>query len=156
MSKKIGVFPGSFDPITKGHVAILEKAYNLFDEIIIAIGINSSKTTYFSLEERQAHLAQVFAGQPKIRIATYKGLTVDFCREQGAQYLIRGLRDGKDFEYEKSIAIMNSQLEGAIETVFFMTAAEYSAINSYIVRDVLKNKGKVDAFVPEAILPLLK
>ena len=156
MSKRIGVFPGSFDPITKGHVAILEKAYGLFDEIVVAIGINSSKQSYFSIEERTAQLKKVFEGRNKIKIDSYQGLTVDYCSNIGAHYLIRGLRDGKDFEYEKSIAIMNTQLEGAIETVFFMTAAEYSAINAHIVRDVLKNNGKVDAFVPAAILPLLK
>lgn len=156
MNKKIGVFPGSFDPITLGHVAILEKANDLFDEIVLAIGINSAKKSYFSLEERKEQLNLVFKNHPKIRVEVYEGLTINFCQKIGAKYLIRGLRDGKDFEYEKSIAIMNAQMDGGIETVFFMTAAEYSAINSYIVRDIIKNKGNVAAFVPNEILPLLK
>lgn len=155
MSKKIAVFPGSFDPITLGHVAIIEKAYSLFDEIVIAIGENSGKQTYFSLEERMEHLAAVFADFSKVKIKSYKGLTVDFCNDLKADFLIRGLRDGKDFDYEKSIAIMNFQMNHGIETVFFMTNAEYSAINSYIVRDILKNGGDASPFLPKELLPLL-
>lgn len=155
MSKKIAVFPGSFDPITLGHVAIIEKAYSLFDEIVIAIGENSGKQTYFSLEERIKHLAAVFTDFSKVKITSYKGLTVDFCNDLKADFLIRGLRDGKDFDYEKSIAIMNFQMNHGIETVFFMTNAEYSAINSYIVRDILKNGGDASPFLPKELLPLL-
>lgn len=155
MSKKIAVFPGSFDPITLGHVAIIEKAYSLFDEIVIAIGENSGKQTYFSLEERMKHLAAVFTDFSKVKITSYKGLTVDFCNDLKADFLIRGLRDGKDFDYEKSIAIMNFQMNHGIETVFFMTNAEYSAINSYIVRDILKNGGDASPFLPKELLPLL-
>lgn len=156
MSKKIAVFPGSFDPVTLGHVAIIEKAMDLFDEIIIAIGDNSSKKHFFSLEERQNHLNAVFAEHKKVRVAVYKGLTIEYCNSVGAKYLIRGLRDGKDFEYEKSIAIMNSQMKNGVETLFFMTDAEYSAINSYIVRDILKHGGEVSAFLPKQVVALLK
>lgn len=155
MSKKIAVFPGSFDPITLGHVAIIEKAYSLFDEIIVAIGENSSKQTYFTLEQRKEHLKAVFAEFSKVKIKSYKGLTIDFCNELNADFLIRGLRDGKDFEYEKSIAIMNAQMNHGIETLFFMTNAEFSAINSYIVRDILKNEGDASPFLPKELLPLL-
>ena len=155
MTKKIAVFPGSFDPITLGHGAIVSKAYDLFDEIIVAIGENSSKKHYFSLEERKRHLEAVFAGQDKVKVSSYSGLTVDYCQSVGATYIIRGLRDGKDFEYEKSIAIMNSQLKNGVESMFFMTDAEFSAINSYIVRDILKHGGDASAFLPKQVLELL-
>mgnify|MGYP001035820144 CR=1 FL=1 len=155
MSKKIAVFPGSFDPITLGHGAIVNKAYDLFDEVVVAIGENSSKKHYFSLDERKQHLEAVFAGMDKVKVASYSGLTTDYCKSIGATYLIRGLRDGKDFEYEKSIAIMNSQLKNGVETMFFMTDAEYSAINSFIVRDILKHGGDASAFLPKEVLELL-
>lgn len=156
MSKKIAVFPGSFDPITLGHVAIIEKAYDLFDEIVIAIGVNSSKQCYFSLEERFSHLKAVFKTFEKVRVDSYEGLTINYCNDIGAQFLVRGLRDGKDFEYEKSIAIMNSQMKTGVETLFFMTNAEYSAINSFIVRDILKNGGDANPFLPKELIALLK
>jgi pantetheine-phosphate adenylyltransferase len=155
MDKKIAVFPGSFDPITLGHGAIVNKAYDLFDEIVVAIGDNSSKKSYFTLKERKSHLEAVFAKQSKVRVDTYAGLTIDYCKSVGATYLIRGLRDGKDFEYEKSIAIMNSQLKNGVETMFFMTDAEYSAINSHIVRDILKHGGDASAFLPNEVKGLL-
>ena len=156
MNKKIAVFPGSFDPITLGHEAILKKALPLFDEIIIAIGENSSKQYYFSLEERIKHLKAVFGKYKNIIIEAYQGLTVDFCQQKNANFIVRGLRDGKDFEFEKSIAIMNSQLKTGVETLFFMTEAEYSAINSFIVRDILKNGGNASVFLPTEIHELIK
>ena len=156
MNKKIAVFPGSFDPITLGHEAILKKALPLFDEIIIAIGENSSKQYYFSLEERIKHLKAVFGKYKNIKIEAYQGLTVDFCQQKNANFIVRGLRDGKDFEFEKSIAIMNSQLKTGVETLFFMTEAEYSAINSFIVRDILKNGGNASVFLPTEIHELIK
>lgn len=156
MSKKIAVFPGSFDPITLGHVAIIEKAYSLFDEIIIAIGENSSKQSYFSIQERKAHLGATFEEFSKVKIATYKGLTIDYCNQVNADFILRGLRDGKDFEYEKSIAIMNAQMNHGVETMFFMTNAEYAAINSSIVRDILKNDGDASPFLPKELVALLK
>ena len=156
MSKKIAVFPGSFDPITLGHVAIIEKARPLFDEIVIAIGENSSKQYYFSLEERISHLKAVFGNFNNVRVEVYSGLTIDYCTSIGSNYLVRGLRDGKDFEYEKSIAIMNAQMKNGVETIFFMTDAKYSAINSFIVRDILKNKGDASLFLPNELNALLE
>ena len=156
MNKKIAVFPGSFDPITLGHVAIIEKAYGLFDEIIIAIGENSTKQYYFSLGERKAHLVAAFQEFSKVKIASYKGLTIDYCNEVKADFIIRGLRDGKDFKYEKSIAIMNVQMNRGVETLFFMTNAEYAAINSSIVREILKNGGDASPFLPKEVVALLK
>lgn len=149
---KIGVFPGSFDPITLGHIAVIKKAENLFDKIIVALGSNSSKQYFFSVEQRMAQLKEAFADMDNVEVQQYEGLTIDFCNKVGAKYLIRGLRDGKDFEYEKSIAIMNAEMKTGVETIFFMTDAKYSAINSFIVRDILKNGGDASPFLPDAVL----
>jgi pantetheine-phosphate adenylyltransferase len=154
-TQKIAVFPGSFDPITKGHVAIVRKALPLFDKIIIAIGTNSSKKNFFDLDQRKRHLNAVFQSENNIEIMTYQGLTVNFCKAQNSNFIVRGLRDVKDFEYEKSIAIMNNMVDGDIETIFFMTDPEYSAINSGIVRDILKNGGDVTQFLPNEISDLI-
>jgi len=143
--KKIGLFAGSFDPFTKGHEAVVKKALQLFDELIIAIGINSTKQGYFDIEKRKAHIASLFEHAP-IRIVTYEKLTVDLCKEEGASHLVRGLRDSKDFSYERSIAHMNETLSG-IQTVFLLTDQQYAAINASIVREIHKNKGSIDAFV---------
>lgn len=156
MSKsRIAVFPGSFDPLTKGHVAVVYKALPLFDKIIIAIGANSAKQNFFTLEERIKQITYVFADEPKIEVKSYTGLTVNFCKEENANFIVRGLRDGKDFEYEKSIAIMNNQLESSVETLFFMTNAEYTAINSVIIRDILRNGGDATQFLPEKLVEIL-
>lgn len=144
--KRIGLFPGSFDPFTKGHEAVVKKAMELFDEVIIGIGTNTSKSYLFSLEKRQEHIRSLFPDQEKIKIETYQKLTVDFCREIGAGYIIRGLRDSKDFEYEKSIAHMNHDISG-IETVFFLTDQQYGAINSTIIREIFRNGGNITPFV---------
>lgn len=155
MNHKIAVFPGSFDPFTKGHLAIVLKALNLFDGIIIAIGDNSSKTNLFSLTDRLKQISSVFQNEPKVTVTSFTGLTVDFCRKNKANFIVRGLRDNKDFEYEKSIAIMNNQVEGSIETVFLMTDVKYLAINSVIIRDILKNGGNVSKFLPNEINDLI-
>ena len=144
--KKIGLFPGSFDPFTKGHEDIVLKSLPLFDEIIIGIGINSTKNYLFDLDKRIQHIESLFKNQPAVSIKTYQKLTVDFCQEIGAQFIIRGLRDSKDFEYEKSIAHMNSALAD-IETIFLLTDQKYGAINSSIVREIFKNNGSIDLFV---------
>ncbi|MFN5148634.1 MAG: pantetheine-phosphate adenylyltransferase [Flavobacteriia bacterium] len=143
--KRIGLFPGSFDPFTKGHEAVARKALELFDEIIIAIGTNSSKTYQFELSKRMNHIQSLFE-KDAIRIVTYQKLTVDLCKDIGASHIVRGLRDSKDFEYERSIAQMNNQLSG-IETVFFLTDPEYAAINATIVREIYKNNGDISHFV---------
>lgn len=144
--KKIGLFPGSFDPFTKGHEVVIHKSLPLFDEVVIGIGVNSSKSYLFPLDRRIAHIQSIFSGETKVSVQPFEKLTVDFCKELGADHIIRGLRDSKDFEYEKSIAHMNKTIAG-IETVFFLTDPEYGAINATIVREIHKNSGPIDAFV---------
>ena len=148
---KIGVFPGSFDPFTKGHEAIVRQALDLFDEVIIGIGVNSSKTYCFQLDQRIRHIESLFTEYPKVRVASYQVLTVDFAKEIGANHIIRGLRDSKDFEYERSIAHMNGML-GGIATVFFLTDQAYSAVNATIVREIYRNHGDISHFVTNAEL----
>lgn len=154
-SSRIAVFPGSFDPLTKGHEAVVRKALPLFDKIIIAIGANSSKKNYFDLDTRLKHIQAVFEDIDAVEVQTYSGLTVDFCKANQANFIVRGLRDGKDFEYEKSIAIMNNKIANGVETIFFMTDAEYSAINSVIIRDILRNGGDASQFLPQKLNNLL-
>ena len=151
--KKIGLFPGSFDPFTKGHEIVVTKSLPLFDEVIIGVGVNSSKSYLFSLDRRIAHIKSLFADAPKVRVEQFQKLTVDFCKDVDASYIIRGLRDSKDFQYEKSIAHMNKAISG-IETVFFLTDQEYSAINASIIREIHKNGGPIDTFVtnPEMLV----
>lgn len=156
MAQKTAIFPGSFDPFTLGHEAVVRKALPLFDKIVIAIGQNSNKNGYFSLEQKITQIQAVYKGIDKVSVVSYEGLTVNFCQEIGATFIIRGLRDGKDFEYEKSIAIMNNKVNNDVETVFFMTDAEFSAINSVIVRDLLRHNGNPAQFLPKAIVEIIK
>lgn len=149
--KKIGLFPGSFDPFTKGHEAVVKKAVTLFDEVIIGIGVNQQKSYLFDLSKRIEQINAIFSEYSSVRVATYEKLTVDFCKDINANFIIRGLRDSKDFEYEKSIAHMNTEISG-IETVFFLTDQKYSAINASIVREIFKNKGSIEAFVTNSKL----
>lgn len=144
------VFPGSFDPITNGHFDIIQRALPLFDEIIIAIGVNADKKYMFSLEERKTFIEQAFAGEPKIKVETYKGLTTDFCHQKEAGFILRGLRNPADFEFEKAIAHTNRFLT-KIETVFLLTAASTSFISSSIVRDVIRNNGDYTKLVPNSV-----
>ncbi len=153
---KRAVFPGSFDPITKGHENILRRALPLFDEVIIGIGVNSNKQSMFSLEQRLEWLNEVFADLPKVKALSYEGLTADFCKKVDAQWLIRGVRNGGDFEYERTIAQMTHQLSPAIETVILFTDPEYAPIHSTVVREILRNHGDVSSFVPQAISNALK
>jgi pantetheine-phosphate adenylyltransferase len=149
--KRIAIFPGSFDPITKGHENILRRALPLFDEIIIAIGKNSSKQSYFSLEQREAWIKQVFSDEPKVSVETYTGLTVEFCKKKNAGFILRGLRTSADFEFEKAIAQNNTIMAPGIETIFILPVPELSAINSTIVRDIIRNNGDASPFVPKGI-----
>lgn len=151
MSKRIAIFPGSFDPITKGHENILLRALPLFDEIIVAIGKNSSKQNYFSVEQREKWLKQVFKNEPKVRVESYTGLTIDFCKKMNAHYILRGLRTSADFEFEKAIAQNNKIMAPEIETIFILPVSELSAINSTIVRDIIRNGGNATPFVPAGI-----
>ena len=149
--KRIAVFPGSFDPITKGHEDIILRAVPLFDEIIVAIGTNSSKSYMFPLEERLNMIRYTFRDQPKIKAETYLGMTVEYCKTVGANYLLRGLRTSADFEFERSIAHINQTLYPELDTVFLLSIQEYSAINSTIVRDILMNGGDASRFVPDGL-----
>lgn len=148
--KRIAVFPGSFDPITLGHTDIIERALPLFDEIILAIGINADKKYMFSLEERLEFLKKSFEQEPKIYVATYKGLTVDFCKEKNAQFILRGLRNGIDLEFEKAIAQTNYKMSG-IETLFLMASSGKAHMSSTIVRDVIRNGGDYGFMVPKVV-----
>ncbi|MFD0837231.1 pantetheine-phosphate adenylyltransferase [Mariniflexile aquimaris] len=147
---KRAIFPGSFDPITLGHYDIIKRGVTLFDEVIVAIGINADKNYMFSLEERTKFIEDAFADEPKIKVLTYKGLTVDFCKEVDAQFILRGLRNPADFEFEKAIAHTNRNLS-TIETVFLLTASKTSFIASSIVRDVIRNNGDYTKFVPDSV-----
>jgi pantetheine-phosphate adenylyltransferase len=147
---KKAVFPGSFDPITLGHEDIILRALPLFDEIVIAIGVNASKKYMFSLEQRKSFIEETFKDYNNVSVVTYKGLTVDFCQQNNIDYIIRGLRNPADFEFEKAIAHTNRDL-ALVETVFLLTAAKTSYISSSIVRDVLRNGGNVSTLVPSAV-----
>lgn len=149
--EKIAVFPGSFDPVTKGHEDLIRRALPLFDKVIVAIGVNAEKKYMFSLEERMAWIRKAFQTEKNLEVKNYKGLTVNFCKEEGATYILRGLRDNKDFEFEKSIAQMNRELEPGIETLFLVSKPEYSAYSSSIVRDIIRNNGDVSRFIPDSV-----
>ncbi len=145
------VFPGSFDPITIGHYSIVERAIPMFDEIVIAIGENTNKKYMFTLEQRIEHLKQAFGHFKKVSIMSYSGLTIDFCKKINAPYILRGLRNPNDFEYERAIAQMNKSMANDIETIFLVTEPKYTAINSTIVRDILLHGGNAEDFLPEGV-----
>jgi len=144
------VFPGSFDPITLGHLDIIKRSLHLFDEIVIAIGVNADKKYMFSLEDRQRFIEETFKDEPKISVITYYGLTIDLCHKLKADFILRGLRNPADFEFEKAIAHTNRKLSD-IETIFLLTAADTSYISSSIVRDVIRNGGAYEMLVPQAV-----
>jgi len=149
--KKIAVFPGSFDPFTIGHESIVRRAISLFDEIIIAVGSNALKKSYYPLSVRKEMISIVFKDTPSVRVDHYEGLTVDFCRKNGARYLLRGLRTSADFEFERAIGQVNKSMAPDIESVFMLTAPDHSYINSTIVRDILRSGGDASRFVPAVI-----
>lgn len=148
---RICLFPGTFDPITKGHVDIIERAASLFDKLIIGIGSNASKAPMFSVEQRCGWIRDVFKHDPRIEATGYTGLTVSFCRQIQAQYILRGIRYVSDFEYEKAIADMNRMMAPEIETIFLTCTPVYSTISSTLVRDVIRNNGNASLFVPEEV-----
>lgn len=149
--KKIAVFPGSFDPFTIGHEGIVIRGLSLFDEIIIAVGANALKKSYYPLGVRKEMIRRVFQNEPRIRVDHYEGLTVDYCRKNGASYLLRGLRTAADFEFERAIAQVNRALIPEVESIFLLTIPEHSPINSTIVRDIIRSGGDASRFVPAAI-----
>ncbi|MDO7853861.1 pantetheine-phosphate adenylyltransferase [Hymenobacter convexus] len=151
---RIALFPGSFDPFTNGHLDIVRRGVVLFDEVIVAIGTNSSKQRYLPIEQMVALLAEVFRNEPRVSVRTFKGLTAEFAREVGARFLLRGLRNSPDFEYEKPIAYGNQHVNPGLETVFLLTSPALGAISSTIIRDIHRYGGNVDAFLPYPLPPL--
>ena len=148
---KIAVFPGSFDPVTIGHVDIVKRALPLFDKLIIAIGSNSEKKYLFAEKKRDAWLKKIFGSEKKVSVKSYSGLTVDFCKQNSAQYILRGIRTSSDFEFERLIAQSNSQIAPEVETIFILSRPEFSHISSTIVRDIIRHKGDISKFVPREI-----
>jgi len=144
------IFPGSFDPITLGHYDIIKRSIPLFDEIIVAIGVNAEKKYMFSIEERTRFIEEAFADEPSVSVVTYEGLTIDLCKKLNANFILRGLRSPADFEFEKAIAHTN-RLLSKIETVFLLTASKTSFISSSIVRDVIRNGGQYEMLVPDSV-----
>lgn len=151
LEKRKAVFPGSFDPITTGHVDLVKRALPLFDEIIIAIGVNSQKQTLFSVDDRKKWIEKVFEGEPKIKVDVFEGLTVHFCKKVDAHYLLRGLRNASDFDYEKTISQLNHIVGEDVETLFLISKPEFSHISSTIVREIIKGKGNARPFLPDGV-----
>lgn len=149
--ERIALFAGTFDPFTIGHQDITMRALQLFDRVIIAIGLNEGKRTLFPLESRLAIARDAFPNEPRLEVGHYNGLTIDYCREKGAKYLIRGLRSGTDFDYERTIAQANAMVAPEIETVFLVTRKEHAPIASTVVRDLLLFDGDVSLFLPHGI-----
>jgi pantetheine-phosphate adenylyltransferase len=150
-AEKIAVFPGTFDPITKGHVDIVDRGSLLFDKVIVAVGVNPKKTTLFTLEKRMRWIEETFAHNVKVEVMSYEGLTVDFCRKVNAKFILRGLRNGTDFDYESHIGQLNKALSQDIETVFVLSSPELSYISSTLVRDLIVHQGNYAPFLPEAV-----
>lgn len=149
--EKVALFAGTFDPFTRGHQDIALRALNIFDRLIIAIGINEGKQALFPLESRLNIIRDTFPNEPRLTATHYRGLTIDFCRRVGARYLIRGLRSGTDFDYERTIAQANAMVAPEIETIFLVTRKEHAPIASTVVRDILVFNGDVSPFLPEGI-----
>ncbi len=149
--ERICLFPGTFDPITKGHVDVIERSISLFDKLVIGIGMNSSKQPMFSVEQRVNWIKEIFRNEPKIEVQGYSGLTIDFCKEIDARFILRGIRYISDFEYEKAIADMNRMLAPQIETIFLTCSPLYSTISSTLVRDVIRNGGNAGMFLPDEV-----
>lgn len=149
--KRIAVFPGSFDPFTLGHESIVRRALDLFDEVIVAVGKNSSKANMFSIEQRSAWIEEVFKVEHRVKVEWYEGLTIAYCKSKNARYILRGLRTSADFGFERGIAQVNKAMDTSIETIFILALPEHSAISSTIIRDIIKNGGNVAQFVPIAV-----
>jgi pantetheine-phosphate adenylyltransferase len=149
--QRIALFPGTFDPITIGHLDIIHRALPLFDKLVIGIGRNSSKSAMFSEEQRMKWIKEIFRDNPNVSVAIYEGLTVECCRKVGANFIVRGIRYVNDFEYEKAIADMNRSLDKDIETVFLTCLPQYTSVASTLVRDVIRNGGNARQFLPDAV-----
>ena len=149
--QRIALFPGTFDPITIGHLDIIHRALPLFDKLVIGIGRNANKSAMFSEEQRMKWIREIFRDNPKVSVAVYEGLTVECCRKVGANFIVRGIRYVNDFEYEKAIADMNRSLDKDIETVFLTCLPQYTSVASTLVRDVIRNGGDARQFLPPAV-----
>jgi len=149
--RRIAFFPGSFDPITKGHEDIVRRAIPMFDKIIVALGENSSKNEMFPMEQKQNWIEKTFSDCPSVEVINYKGLTINACKNHQAKFILRGLRNSNDYEYEKSIAVINQAMEPSIETIYLNTNLECAAISSTIVRDIIKNKGNAQPFLASGV-----
>jgi len=154
--KKTAVFPGSFDPITKGHESIVRRAIPLFDEVIVAIGSNADKQSYFPLDKRLEWLKIVFKDLPNVRIDSYSGLTVDYCLKNNANYILRGLRTSADFEFERRVGQVNKYMNQKLETIFLLSSVEDTPVNSSVVREIHKYGGDISPFIPKAVVNLIQ
>lgn len=153
---RICLFPGTFDPVTLGHTDIISRALPLFDKIIVGIGLNSSKAPMFSAQQRMLWFKEIYAGEPKVEANIYEGLTVNYCREIGAKFILRGIRFVSDFEYEKTIADANRMMDKNIETIFLTGEPQYTSVASTIVRDILKHHGDASPFLPDVVIQSIK
>ncbi len=149
--ERVAIFPGSFDPFTIGHESIVKRALPLFDKIVIMIGFNSNKRSFFPVEQREEWIKTVFKDEPKVEVQSHEGLTVDFCKKVNARYILRGLRTSADFEYERAIAQINKKMHPQIESVFLLTMPEHTPVNSTIVRDIILHGGDASMFLPAAL-----
>ena len=154
--ERICLFPGTFDPITLGHTDVIDRAMDLFDEVVVGIGTNSTKTPMFQIEQRIAWIREIYKEQPKVKVVTYEGLTVNFCKQINARFILRGIRGIADFEYEKAIADVNRMMDSNIETIFLSCTPKYSTIASTLVRDVLRYGGDASQLLPEKVLNSIK
>lgn len=153
---RTALFPGTFDPVTLGHIDIINRSLNIFDKVVVGIGANSSKSPMFTAEQRVNWIREIYRNEPKVEGAIYEGLTVDFCRRIGAKFILRGIRYVSDFEYEKTIADANRSLDKSIETIFLTGEPKYTSVASTIVRDIIRNGGNASSFLPEIVAQSVK
>jgi pantetheine-phosphate adenylyltransferase len=149
--KKTAIFPGSFDPFTIGHESIVRRSLGLFDHVIVAVGVHSGKLPLMSIESRVAMINEVFSNEEMVSCEYFEGLTVEFCKKVGANYMLRGIRTAADFEYERAIAQINKRMLPDVESVFLLTNPEHTPVNSTIIRDIIRNKGNASQFLPAGI-----
>jgi len=154
--QRICLFPGTFDPVTLGHIDIIDRSLPLFDKVVVGIGINASKNPMFTADQRKLWFDEIYKDQTKVEVATYDGLTVKFCQSIGANFILRGIRYVSDFEYEKTIADANRTMDRTIETIFLTGEPKYTSVASTIVRDIIRNGGDASPFLPEAVIKTLK
>lgn len=154
--ERICLFPGTFDPLTLGHVDIINRSINLFDKIVVGVGSNANKTPMFTAEQRLEWIAQIYKHTNKVVGAVYDGLTIDYCKKIGANFILRGIRYVSDFEYEKTIADANRTMDSSIETIFLTGEPKYTSVASTIVRDIIRNGGDASPFLPQAVMDTIK